>query len=214
MKKVLDNFGTNEQGGTFEYSDPEHGKWVNAVKNGLWFTGYWRIPWQAWTVRIKEIDPNKQTVTHSVGIETKEGKDVGIFGGIGSKYHRPYGSGKEEYYVENLLEEIDHPGEWCIDFTTQKLYLFPPEHFDENLLSIVSDTTPLINIINSNHIKIENTKFSILYYDSIYCIIKHYNIEKHGGQHGLDRNCHYRTGRRCRPCRRYCANGGTVWYLY
>lgn len=159
MKRVLDNFGTNEQGGTFEYSDPEHGKWVNAVKNGLWFTGYWRIPWQAWTVRIKEIDPNKQTVTHSVGIETKEGKDVGIFGGIGSKYHRPYGSGKEEYYVENLLEEIDHPGEWCIDFTTQKLYLFPPEHFDENLLSIVSDTTPLINIINSNHIKIENISF-------------------------------------------------------
>ena len=44
MKRVLDNFGTNEQGGTFEYSDPEHGKWVNAVKNGLWFTGYWRIP--------------------------------------------------------------------------------------------------------------------------------------------------------------------------
>ena len=55
MNRVLDNFGTNEQGGTFEYSDPEHGKWVNAVKNGLWFTGYWRIPWQAWTVRIKEI---------------------------------------------------------------------------------------------------------------------------------------------------------------
>ena len=81
-----------------------------------------------------EIDPNKQTVTHSVGIETKEGKDVGIFGGIGSKYHRPYGSGKEEYYVENLLEEIDQPGEWCIDFTTQKLYLFPPEHFDEKVL--------------------------------------------------------------------------------
>lgn len=123
---------------------------------GLQDTG---VSWQAWTVRIKEIDPNKQTVTHSVGIETKEGKDVGIFGGIGSKYHRPYGSGKEEYYVENLLEEIDHPGEWCIDFTTQKLYLFPPEHFDENLLSIVSDTTPLINIINSNHIKIENISF-------------------------------------------------------
>ena len=99
------------------------------------------------------------TILDIVGIETKEGKDVGIFGGIGSKYHRPYGSGKEEYYVENLLEEIDHPGEWCIDFTTQKLYLFPPEHFDENLLSIVSDTTPLINIINSNHIKIENISF-------------------------------------------------------
>ena len=159
MRKVIDNFGTSKQGGTFEYSDPEHAKWVNTVKDGVWFTGYWRVPWQAWTVRIKEINPIKQTVTHSVGIETKNGKDVGIFGGIGSKYHRPYGSGKEEYYVENLLEEIDQPGEWCIDFTTQKLYLFPPQHFDENLLSIVSDITPLINITNSSHIKIENISF-------------------------------------------------------
>ncbi|WP_303014125.1 right-handed parallel beta-helix repeat-containing protein [uncultured Bacteroides sp.] len=159
MKKVIDNFGTSKQGGTFEYSDPEHAKWAKTVKNGIWFTGYWRIPWQAWTVRIKEIDPIKQTVTHSVGIETKKGKDVGIFGGIGSKYHRPYGSGKEEYYVENLLEEIDQPGEWCIDFTTQKLYLFPPKHFDEDLLSIISDTIPLIKIINSNNIKIENISF-------------------------------------------------------
>lgn len=44
MKKVIDNFGTAEQGGTFEYSDSEHAKWVNTVKDGVWFTGYWRIP--------------------------------------------------------------------------------------------------------------------------------------------------------------------------
>lgn len=63
----------------------------------------------AWTVKIQEIDTVCRTVTQAVGIETENGKDVGIFGGIGSKYDRPSGSGKENYYVENLIEEIDRP---------------------------------------------------------------------------------------------------------
>ncbi len=159
MKKVIDNFGTNSRGGIFEYDDPEHARWANVLERGVWFTGYWRVPWQAWTVRIKDIDIEKKRVTHSVGIETQNGNDVGIYGGIGSKYNRPYGSGKENYYVENLLEEIDIEGEWCIDFMTQKLYLLPPANFDETLLSIISSKGPIIHIKNSDKIEIENISF-------------------------------------------------------
>lgn len=31
------------------------------------------------------------------------------------------------FYVENLLEELDQPGEWCFDSETNKLYFWPPE---------------------------------------------------------------------------------------
>ena len=31
------------------------------------------------------------------------------------------------FYVENLLEELDQPGEWCFDTDTQTLYFWPPE---------------------------------------------------------------------------------------
>lgn len=159
MGKVIDNFGTKTRGGIFEYNDSEHEKWINALEYGVWFTGYWRVPWQAWTVRIKTIDTKKKQITHSVGIETKDGKNVGIYGGIGSKYNRPYGSGEENYYVENLLEEIDERGEWCIDFKSQKLYLLPPKNFDESLLSIASLNSPMIRINNSCNIKVENITF-------------------------------------------------------
>lgn len=30
------------------------------------------------------------------------------------------------FYVENLLEELDQPGEWCFDTETQTLYFWPP----------------------------------------------------------------------------------------
>lgn len=156
MNKVLDNFGTADQGGTFEYTDHRHAAWKDAVKQGLWFTGYWRVPWQAWTVRIKEIDTNKKTVTHAVGIDTKNGKDVGVFGGIGSKYHRPSGSGEEPYYVENLLEEIDLPCEWCIDFNEQKLYLLPPTDFNEAALSLVWNNEPMFRLEDVSGVTIEN----------------------------------------------------------
>lgn len=71
----------------------------------------------------------------------------------------------------------------CIDFTTQKLYLFPPQHFDENLLSIVSDITPLINITNSSHIKIENISFKnhlgngIIIKDATDCLVAGCNFK-------------------------------------
>ncbi len=155
MKKVLDNFGNAERGGIFEYDDPRHGAWTEALPSGVWFTGYWRIPWQAWTVKIQEIDTVRCIVTQAVGIETENGKDVGIFGGIGSKYDRPSGSGKENYYVENLIEEIDRPGEWCVDFTTHKIYFLPPESFDERQLSLVSHPATLFDITGMKNLKLE-----------------------------------------------------------
>lgn len=184
MKKVLDNFGTPEQGGTFEYSDERHNRWTEAVGRGLWFTGYWRVPWQAWTVRVQDIDTIRMTVTHAVGIETLHGEDVGVFGGIGSKYHRPYGSGEEPYYVENLLEETDSPGEWCIDFTDQKLYLYPPSGFDELALSLVWNNDPMFYLENVNGFSIENMILKNHLGDGVVCS---------GGKGNLFAGCVFRN---------------------
>ena len=30
------------------------------------------------------------------------------------------------FYVENLFEELDQPGEWCFDAESQSLYFWPP----------------------------------------------------------------------------------------
>ena len=47
---------------------------------------------------------------------------VNISNGIGYKYTRPVGNKAEPWWVVNLLEELDQPGEWCIDFSRNKLY--------------------------------------------------------------------------------------------
>lgn len=169
MQKVLDNFGTAERGGIFEYSDERHKKWAASVGRGVWFTGYWRVPWQAWTVRISEIDTIRKTVTHAVGIETTRGEDAGVFGGIGSKYNRPYGSGQESYYVENLLEEIDLPGEWCIDFDDRKLYVYPPAGFDASALSLVWNNDPMLYLENVSGFSIENMVLKNHQGDGVVC---------------------------------------------
>ena len=35
------------------------------------------------------------------------------------------------FYVENVLEELDRPGEWCLDTEDGKLYFWPPEPIEE-----------------------------------------------------------------------------------
>ncbi len=128
MKGVLDpgeGKGPGAAGGTFEYRDDRHAAWPD---DGVWLTGYWRVPWQIETVRVKAVDREKRTVTLAKPVA----------GGIGSKFARPNGSGKEPYWVVNLLEELDHPGEWCLDFPTGKLYLWPPADLRAGSL-VVSD---------------------------------------------------------------------------
>lgn len=106
-------------GGIFEYRDEfaeRHRVWAKQLERGVWIKGYWRIPWQNEAIRILALDPDQQVITLSRPIP----------GGIGNKYTRPEGNGRESYWVMNLLEEVDQPGEWCLDFQDRKIYLYPP----------------------------------------------------------------------------------------
>ena len=75
--------------------------------------------------------------------------------GIGSKYHRPNGSGKEPYWVENQIEEIDLPGEWAIDFKSSTLLLYPPKNMDLSKLKIADSKGPLFLFKNCENLKVE-----------------------------------------------------------
>ena len=97
--------------GVFEYRDKQTNRWANVLDRGVWIKGFWRIPWQNEAVRIAKIDTTAQTITLSVPVS----------GGIGNKYTRPEGNGKEPYWLMNLLEEVDQPGEWAVDFKDKKL---------------------------------------------------------------------------------------------
>jgi hypothetical protein len=110
-------FNTPESGkpGIFEYSDPHHERWTKAVDAMVF--GYWGHLWGITSCRVEKID----TETKQIILAT----------------NNPYGYRENmPYYVFNLLEEIDLPGEWYLDRTNAKLYFYPPEGIDLNTVKV------------------------------------------------------------------------------
>jgi hypothetical protein len=129
--------------GVFEYRDDRHARWIEAPRLGeLWFKGYWRCVWQNEAVRVAAIDPQQRTVTLAKAVP----------GGIGSKYFRPEGSGEEKYWLLNLLEEVDQPGEWCLDFPSGRIYFYPPKPLDTAEIFLADNAAPVVSLVNASHI--------------------------------------------------------------
>jgi parallel beta-helix repeat protein len=161
MKRVLHNAGgiTNRNwdnanwekvdpkgpGGTFVIRDeffPQHANWAKVLDRGVWFKGYWRIPWQNEAIRVGTIDTKSNTVTFAKPIA----------GGIGNKYTRPEGNGQEKYWLMNLLEEIDQPGEWAVDFPTGKLFFYPPAPLASASIAICDNEQPVIRLNGARNV--------------------------------------------------------------
>ena len=128
--------------GVFEYRDNRAANWINQVDRGVWLKGYWRIPWENECVRVAAIDTLARTITLKAPVP----------GGIGNKYTRPEGNGREQYWLLNLLEEIDIPGEWAIDFKDKKLYFYPPKDLNDCHVAIGDSKGAIIDIIGASNV--------------------------------------------------------------
>ena len=132
-------------GGEFEYREAfydKHALWQKQLERGVWFKGYWRVAWQSEAIRVHAIDTQQHTVTFAKPIP----------GGIGNKYNRPEGNGRESYWVLNLLEEIDRPGEWCIDVADQRLYFCPPSSLDKADVLLADSEEAVITLNGASHV--------------------------------------------------------------
>ena len=143
MESVIQNEGP----GIFKYRDDRHERWLEAVNDGLWLQGYWRVAWQYDAVRTASIDTNTKIVTQATSVP----------GGIGSKYDRPQGSGMEPYIALNLLEEIDREGEWSVNFTTKTLYIWLPETATE--VNILDQDIPIFKLEDVSYMDILDLEF-------------------------------------------------------
>lgn len=115
--------------------------WAAAIPHGVFLKGYWRVNWQITTLKVTAIDAGAKTITMSPGVT------------IGNKYNLPLGSGHEPYYVVNLLEEIDQPGEWCIDALDNKMYYYPPDVITNSNLTVSDNKNPLFNIDGASEVQ-------------------------------------------------------------
>jgi hypothetical protein len=194
MKRVLDNAGgprdanwhapsnvaklpPDSLGGVFTYRDEfadVHARWVSALARGVWLKGYWRVAWQNEAVRVAAIDVNQRTVTLAKPVQ----------GGIGNKYTRPSGNGRESYWLMNLLEECDQPGEWCVDFFDQKLYFYPPASLAGHEILLADVAAPVVRVEGASHVTLRGL--------IIEAALGH-GIEVKGGDHVLIAGCTVRN---------------------
>ncbi len=142
MKRVLVT-GATRVPGVFEYADDRPARWTE--NSHVWLKGQWRVGWEDPAIRVAKIDPAARTVAFAAGIQN----------GIGYKYisnpdgSRP-GNGKEPWYALNLVEEIDRPGEWALDFASGVLFLWPPDGVRE--LTVTQLSEPLVSAKDVAHV--------------------------------------------------------------
>ena len=141
MKKVLDRGddpgAPGKRPGTFVYDEDRPQRWKAAADAGqLWLAGFWRVAWDWTSVRVKSLDVNQKSIALAAPVG----------GGIGSKYAGPEGAGTEPWRAINLVEEIDMPGEWAVDFVAHKLFFWPPHNLSKAKVTVADFADPIVRM--------------------------------------------------------------------
>ena len=133
--------------GAFRWEFPDRGARWNFAK-GVWLYGYWTHDWSENSIKAKgfENTPTNQVMrlagTHSYGC------------GNGT-----WGAKKRRFFVYNLLEELDRPGEWYLDRETKRLYVIPGEGWDKADIVLATSTKPFMRVADAHDIVVEGFSF-------------------------------------------------------
>lgn len=133
-------------GAAFKYSDDRVGSWQEP--GNIWVTGSLGYNYDYDYYPVAAIDKATKTVTLAEGaIVTKK------------EYPNKYTDHFFRY--ENVLEELDSPGEYYIDRSTGMLYIYPPETAAEKSVITLSGLRGnMIEISAAHDITFKNLEFS------------------------------------------------------
>ncbi|MBV9470451.1 MAG: right-handed parallel beta-helix repeat-containing protein, partial [Abitibacteriaceae bacterium] len=132
------------------YDDERPARWTGA--KDAWIFGYFHFLWADATAKIAKIDTAAKTIT------TAQAYDYG--GGMSNEQGIMY-------YVFNLLEEIDRPGEWYLDRDTGILYLYPPGDLSKATVELSLLSQPMITGTGLSNVRFEGLVFDLARGDGI-----------------------------------------------
>ena len=92
-------------------SDERIKRWGNA--DDAWMWGWWSYDWSDMSTPVSQINTEEKTITSQYASYFKVTQG-------------------QRFYIYNLIEELDMPGEWYYDKDTDILYVYPPENFSDN----------------------------------------------------------------------------------
>ncbi|MFD2880197.1 right-handed parallel beta-helix repeat-containing protein [Paenibacillus rhizoplanae] len=123
-------------GGTFTYTYDRPQYWTQA--DDIWLDGIFGYSWEWSYNKIASIDTAAKSIT------LRYGEMSGIFKNWYPDFH----------FAQNLLEEIDMPGEYYIDRPAGKLYFLPNAEFAAANpdIEVTMLKSPMINALNASYI--------------------------------------------------------------
>ncbi len=130
----------SNRGGIFTFDTDRPLSWKS--HEDIWISGYFRRGWAEDAVELSEID------TINKIFNTKQPSLYGFLS-TGDKFNR--------WFVYNILEEVDEPGEYYIDRKKGKLYLYLSEQIQTLEISILEK--PLVSIKGASNIRFEGIIF-------------------------------------------------------
>lgn len=115
----------------FDPKDPHQGGWANVLRvDGATKTEFYYTPdveknWTNVQYASIGIHPNFDWGWSVVGLQSVDREQSKIMLAGGAGYEIKVG---DRYFVQNLLEELDAPGEWYLDRDKAILYFWPPKN--------------------------------------------------------------------------------------
>eukprot|EP01137_Pigoraptor_chileana_P011890 Opistho-2@63489 len=103
------------------------------------------LHWGGWQFRIDSHEPSTRTFKWSYG---------------GFQEARGHSDGGVEYYIENLMEELDSPGEWFLDYATNNLYYYPNATDFQSSVFVASRLETIMSIEGSMKAPVRNVSVS------------------------------------------------------
>lgn len=130
------NGEVHTRGGTFSYTYDRPQYWTQA--DDIWLDGIFGYSWEWSYNKIASIDTAAKTIT------LRYGEMSGLLKNWYPDFH----------FAQNLLEEIDMPGEYYIDRQAGKLYFLPNAEFTaaNPTIEVTMLKTPMINALNASYI--------------------------------------------------------------
>jgi uncharacterized protein YjdB len=128
------------RGGTFNYTYERPDLWTQA--DDIWLDGIFGYSWEWSYNKVASIDTTNKSITLAYG------EMSGLFKNWYPDFH----------FAQNLLEEIDKPGEYFIDRSQGVLYFMPTVAFqaDAPEITVSMLKTPMINAVNTSYVTFED----------------------------------------------------------
>lgn len=140
------------RGAVFHYNYERAKNWAKA--NDVWLYGIFSNGYSDDNIQVEYFDTNKKilktTQPHIYGVYST--KDSSNWDVATSRHLRGY-------YVYNLLEEIDEPGEYYIDREAGKLYFWPPSAIETAEIELSQTTEPFLVFYHTSDISVKGITF-------------------------------------------------------